>query len=174
MSPQTPLARALVMASLILAGEAIFGLPFALARVFRPTVLDVFGLTNLQLGAAFSLYGTVAMLSYFPGGPLADRYPARRMMSVALLSTALGDEGGGYCTVLEEHMLEAGAKSRAGSNAADPFWHALAGTKMAVASEVEKPINAAPMKKLAEPLGVPQATRDLYGGATQWRPMSTS
>lgn len=78
------------MASLILAGEAIFGLPFALARVFRPTVLDVFGLTNLQLGAAFSLYGTVAMLSYFPGGPLADRYPARRMMSVALLSTALG------------------------------------------------------------------------------------
>ena len=90
-----------------------------------------------------------------------------------MLSTALGDEGGGYCTVLEEHMLEASGKSRAGSNAPDPFWHAIAGTKMAVASEVEKPINAAAMKKLAEPLGVPQATRDLYGGATQWRPMCT-
>ena len=29
-----------------------------------------------------------------------------------MLSTTLGDEGGGYCTVLEEHMLEAGSKSR--------------------------------------------------------------
>ena len=85
----------------------------------------------------------------------------------------LGDEGGGYCSVLEEHMIEAGAKSRSGSNAADPFWHALCGAKMAVASEIEKPINAIAMKKLAAPLGVPQATRDLYGGASQWRPMCT-
>ena len=32
--------------------------------------LDVFGLTNLELGISFSVYGVVAMLAYFVGGPL--------------------------------------------------------------------------------------------------------
>ena len=44
---------------LILAGESIFILPFVLARVFRPTVLDVFELDNVQLGICFSVYGIV-------------------------------------------------------------------------------------------------------------------
>jgi len=78
------------MMTLIAAGEAIFFLPFVVARIFRPTVLDVFGLTNLQLGTAFSLYGIVAMLSYFAGGPLADRYSARRLMTSALVATSAG------------------------------------------------------------------------------------
>tara|TARA_R100000900_G_scaffold146533_2_gene137479 strand:+ start:10722 stop:11909 length:1188 start_codon:yes stop_codon:yes gene_type:complete len=50
--------------------------------------LDVFGITNLQLGTAFSLYGVIAMLSYFAGGPLADRFPARRLLVIALLATS--------------------------------------------------------------------------------------
>lgn len=78
------------MAALIAAGEMVFALPFVVARVFRPTLLDVFGLSNLQLGAAFSVYGVVAMASYFPGGPLADRFPARRLIVAGLLATALG------------------------------------------------------------------------------------
>ena len=36
---------ALVLFSLIVAGEAVFVLPFVVARVFRPTLLDVFGVT---------------------------------------------------------------------------------------------------------------------------------
>jgi nitrate/nitrite transporter NarK len=78
------------MFALIFSGEAIFSLPFVVARVFRPTLLDTFGITNLELGTAFSLYGIVAMLSYVPGGALADRFPARSMMMASLLSTALG------------------------------------------------------------------------------------
>lgn len=65
-------------------------LPFVLPRVFRPTLLDVFGITNLELGAAYSVYGVVAMAAYLFGGPLADRYPARTMLTVALTSTAVG------------------------------------------------------------------------------------
>jgi MFS family permease len=84
------LRRGLVLAALIAAGEAVFLLPFVLARVFRPTFLDVFGITNLQLGTAFSLYGVVAMAAYFGGGPLADRFSARRLMSTALVATGLG------------------------------------------------------------------------------------
>ena len=64
-------------------GDHIFGLPFLVARIFRPTLLDVFGITNLQLGAACSVYGIVAMLAYFPGGTLADRFSARVMMYLA-------------------------------------------------------------------------------------------
>lgn len=61
-----------------------------LARIFRPTLLDVFGLTNLELGSAFSAYGIVAMVSYFAGGPLADRFPARNLLATALVATSVG------------------------------------------------------------------------------------
>jgi sugar phosphate permease len=75
---------------LILAGESIFILPFVLARVFRPTVLDSFGLDNTQLGFCFSVYGSVAFLSYIFGGYLADRFAPRKLIAVALWLTAAG------------------------------------------------------------------------------------
>ncbi|MFS4456295.1 MFS transporter [Maribacter sp. 2304DJ31-5] len=75
---------------LILAGETVFILPFVLARVFRPTVLEVFELTNTQLGLCFSIYGITALVSYLFGGPLADRFPPRKLMVLALWMTALG------------------------------------------------------------------------------------
>lgn len=80
----------LALAALIIAGEAIFLLPFVLSRIFRPTFIDIFGITNLQLGTAFSLYGVIAMVSYFAGGPLADRFSARTLLVAALLATSLG------------------------------------------------------------------------------------
>ncbi len=82
--------RGMIIVALIAAGEAVFLLPFVLARVFRPTFLDVFGITNLELGTAFSLYGVVAMVAYFAGGPLADRFSARRLMTAALVATGSG------------------------------------------------------------------------------------
>jgi len=75
---------------LILAGEAVFILPFVLARVFRPTVLEAFNLTNVQLGACQSVYGIVAFFAYLFGGPLADRFPPRKLMAIALWMTAAG------------------------------------------------------------------------------------
>lgn len=84
------LQRARLILTLIIAGEAVYGLPFIVARVFRPTLLDVFQITNLQLGTAFSLYGIVAMVAYFPGGPLADRFSPRWLLSIALATTSLG------------------------------------------------------------------------------------
>mgnify|MGYP000222515569 CR=1 FL=1 len=75
---------------LILAGESIFILPFVLARIFRPTFLDVFGLNNFELGTCFSIYGVVALLSYLYGGAIADKYPPRKLMASALFLTALG------------------------------------------------------------------------------------
>lgn len=78
------------MVALIFAGEAVYALPFHITRFFRPTVLEVFNLTATELGAAQGVYGVVAMLAYFPGGPLADRFPARKLLAFSLWSTALG------------------------------------------------------------------------------------
>ena len=75
---------------LILAGESVFILPFVLSRVFRPTVLEVFGLDNVQLGICFSVYGVVALLSYLFGGPMADKFAPRKLIAVALWMTAIG------------------------------------------------------------------------------------
>lgn len=85
---ETP--TALLLVSLILAGEAIFFLPFILPRVFRPTLLEVFEINNVQLGSFFSVYGTIAMVSYLFGGPIADRFRPHKLMSLALWLTALG------------------------------------------------------------------------------------
>ena len=81
--------RLIAIASLIIAGEIIFALPFHLARFFRPTLLEVFQLTATQLGAAQGIYGIVAMLAYFPGGLLADRFPAHKLLAVSLWLTGL-------------------------------------------------------------------------------------
>jgi len=78
------------MLALIIAGEIVFGLPFHTARFFRPTLLEVFGFTNTQLGDLFAIYGVTAMISYFPGGALADRFPARSLLTASLLATGTG------------------------------------------------------------------------------------
>ena len=82
--------RVLTMFALVFAGEMIYSLPFHLMRFFRPTVLEVFDFSNADLGDVFAPYGITAMLSYFPGGILADRFSARKMMCASLLFTAAG------------------------------------------------------------------------------------
>jgi MFS family permease len=82
--------KTMTLVTLVVAGEAIFFLPFVLARVFRPTLLDLFGISNTELGLWFSVYGVVAMGSYLLGGPLADRFPARNLMAIALWLTSAG------------------------------------------------------------------------------------
>lgn len=84
------MSRIALIVTLIIAGELIFGLPFHTARFFRPTLLDVFGFTNTQLGDLFAVYGITAMLAYFPGGALADRFSARLLLTASLVATAAG------------------------------------------------------------------------------------
>ena len=90
MSEKPHLERVVFIGCLIIAGEAVFGLPFHVARFFRPTVLLAFELSNTELGAVQAVYGLVAMLAYFPGGLLADRISARLLLTGSLLCTSLG------------------------------------------------------------------------------------
>jgi sugar phosphate permease len=84
------LRRILTIVALIIAGEMVFGLPFHIPRFFRPSVLEAFNLTNTQLGDITAVYGITAMLSYFPGGALADRFSARKLLAASLFATAAG------------------------------------------------------------------------------------
>ena len=84
------LSRFFLMLTLILAGEIAFLLPFSLTRFFRPSLLEAFNISNTQLGDVFAVYGVLAMIAYFPGGALADRFSARSLLTVSLLATGLG------------------------------------------------------------------------------------
>ena len=84
------IARFVALLSLIIAAETIFSLPYHVARFFRPTLLLALDLDNTQLGLVQSAYGVVAMLAYFPGGPLADLFPARKLLTASLVSTSAG------------------------------------------------------------------------------------
>lgn len=82
--------KVFVLASLMIVGECIFLLPFVVSRIFRPTFLSVFEINNFQLGSAFAVYGLVAMGSYFFGGPIADKFSAKKLIIFSLLLTAAG------------------------------------------------------------------------------------
>ena len=86
---------------LVLAGEAVFILPFVLARIFRPTFLATFQINNFEVGTCFSIYGVVALFSYLYGGPVADRFSPRKLMASALLLTALG---GGFLATFPSYL----------------------------------------------------------------------
>lgn len=75
---------------IIVAGEAIFMLPFVIPRLYRPLILEAWGVTNTEIGHAYAAYGVTAMVSYFLGGPLADRFHPRNLIAASLVATALG------------------------------------------------------------------------------------
>jgi len=83
----SPTQRVLTMFSLVLAGEAIFGLPFHVSRYFRPTYVEVFDISQTQLGILGSIYGFVAMFAYVLGGGLADRFSPRALLVFSLSIT---------------------------------------------------------------------------------------
>lgn len=78
------------MFALIIAGEAIFLLPFILMRVFKPVIREVFLISDAQIGEAQALYGITAVLSYFFGGFIADTFEPRKLLTFSLLLTACG------------------------------------------------------------------------------------
>lgn len=78
------------MFALIIAGEAVFLLPFILIRVFKPIIREAFILSDYQIGKAQAIYGITAMISYFFGGFFADKMEARKLLTASLVLTAIG------------------------------------------------------------------------------------
>lgn len=96
--------KALSIFALIIAGEAVFLLPFILVRVFRSIIREAFVISDYEIGQAQAIYGITAMASYIAGGFFADKYEARKLLSASLVFTALG--GIWMVTIPSFHSLQ--------------------------------------------------------------------
>ena len=76
----------LTMVLLCLSGSIIYWMPF-LSEIFFVPMQDAFGFSKTQIGVLSSTFGFVSLIVYFPGGWLADRYPPRKLISIALVIT---------------------------------------------------------------------------------------
>jgi MFS family permease len=85
-----PKKKVTSMLALIIAGEAIFLLPFILMRVFKPVIREAFLISDAQIGEAQALYGITAVVSYFFGGFIADKWEPKKLLSLSLFFTAIG------------------------------------------------------------------------------------
>lgn len=74
------------MAVLSVSGGVVFYLPF-LQEVYYKPLADALQLNNAQVGSLLSAFGITAMLSYVPGGWLADRVSPRILLTSSLLLT---------------------------------------------------------------------------------------
>jgi nitrate/nitrite transporter NarK len=86
----TFMKRTLTMFGLMLAGESIYTLPYAVRRDFANVMVDVMEISQTELGWVSSVFGVFALICYFPGGWLADRYSARTLLTFSLVATAGG------------------------------------------------------------------------------------
>lgn len=66
----------------------IFQLPY-LRYAFYTQLQNALGFNHLEYGALMSVYALVAMLSYFPGGWIADKLSSRFLLTFSLVSTGI-------------------------------------------------------------------------------------
>ncbi|MEK9989677.1 MAG: MFS transporter [Halieaceae bacterium] len=70
-----------------LAASVIYSAPY-LRQLFKTSLLEVFSLTEAQLGNLSSTYALACLICYVPGGWLADRVEARKLLVIALFASA--------------------------------------------------------------------------------------
>jgi nitrate/nitrite transporter NarK len=70
-----------------LAASVIYSAPY-LRQLFTTSLLEVFSLTEAQLGNLSSTYALACLICYVPGGWLADRVEARKLLVIALFASA--------------------------------------------------------------------------------------
>ncbi|MEN1681615.1 MAG: MFS transporter, partial [Planctomycetota bacterium] len=114
--------RAVAMLALVLAGEAIFFLPFHITRHFRPTFVQVFGIGQDELGAMQALYGIVAAFAYLVGGGFADSIQPRKLLAGSLVVTGLS---GLYLATIPSSTGLYCLYAFWGASTIVPFWSAL-------------------------------------------------
>ena len=74
---------------LAFAGSIIYAMPY-FRNYYYNDYMTVYNLNNMQMGALGSAYGLLGLVSYFIGGVLADRFPAKKLLIISLTATGLG------------------------------------------------------------------------------------
>ncbi len=70
-------------------GAIIYGLPY-FRFDYYDAYLEVYHLTDMQMGVFGSILGVFGMISYLFGGVVADRFSTRTILTVSLIGTGLG------------------------------------------------------------------------------------
>ena len=150
----SPFRRWLTMVVLCFSGGIIFMLPF-LREVYYKPMQDAFSYDNTQMGVLISVFGAVSLLTYFPGGWIADRFSPRKLMASALLATGLG---GLYFATYPSYAMSILIHGFWGACISLVFWAAMIKTTR----------NWAPASEQGKAFGVLEAGRGLAesGSAT--------
>lgn len=64
----------------------IFQLPY-IRETFYVPIQNAMDLTNTQMGMLSSIYASMATISYFIGGMVADKFSARKLLTISFIST---------------------------------------------------------------------------------------
>ncbi len=119
---------------IIIAGAMIYSLPY-FRSYYYDTFLEIYGLTNTQMGALGSAYGGFAIIAYFLGGFCADRWPAKKLLFVSLVVTGVL----GFTLLLKPPYWALFAIHAIwGITSILTFWNALIKALRSIASEEEQ------------------------------------
>ena len=78
-----------IMIILCLTGGLIYLLPF-MREIYYLPLQEALNLTNVEFGTLMTAFGITSMLTYGPGGWLADRYSPRLLITISMIFTGLG------------------------------------------------------------------------------------
>jgi len=115
------LRRWLIMACLSLSGGLIYLLPF-LREVYYLPLQKALQISNTQLGVLMSVFGAMGLLTYFPGGWLADRVSPRKLITFSMLATGLS---GFYFATFPSYPVSIAIHAFWGITCSLTFWGAM-------------------------------------------------
>jgi nitrate/nitrite transporter NarK len=113
--------RWLIMICLCLSGGIIYLLPY-LKEVYYYPLLEALHLSNTQLGVLMGVFGVTAMISYLPGGWLADKIPPRKLITLSMLATGIS---GSYYATFPSYKVSIAIHAFWGVSVTLTFWAAL-------------------------------------------------
>ncbi|MDR1677702.1 MAG: MFS transporter, partial [Deltaproteobacteria bacterium] len=73
---------------LAFSGGTIYMMPYARSSYYD-ALMQGLGVTNTELGMITSFFGLLTIICYFPGGWLADRFSAKKLLTTSFLINAI-------------------------------------------------------------------------------------
>lgn len=113
--------RWLIMTCLCLSGGIIYLLPY-LREVYYIPLQKALQVSNTQLGVLMSVFGVSALISYFPGGWIADKISPKKLITLSMLSTGFL---GLYFATFPSYKLAIAIHAFWGVSVTLTFWAAL-------------------------------------------------
>jgi predicted MFS family arabinose efflux permease len=101
--------------------QIMYFLPYLRWTYYDP-LQAALGLNHTQFGNLTSILGIMAMISYFPGGWLADRFSTRKLLAISFAATGLG---GFYYTTYPSYTMCLWLHAYWGITMTLTFWAAL-------------------------------------------------